>query len=247
MKTAAVLLAGGSGSRMGGKVKKQYLELAGKPLMVYALNTFQHSFVEELILVAAQGDEDYVRREIVAKYGLDKVKAVVPGGRERYHSVHCGLQAVTDAGVILIHDLARPFVTEEMIRRAVDEAMVSRAAVVGISVKDTIRITDADGYGVETPKRSTLMAAQTPQVFEAALVRECYDRLLAEEEAVLSGGTEITDDGQVVELFSDVRVKMVGGAASNIKVTVPEDLTAAEAILRKLYANGELRAPEVCV
>ena len=247
MKTAAVLLAGGSGSRMGGKVKKQYLELAGKPLMVYALNTFQHSFVEELILVAAPGDEDYVRREIVAKYGLDKVKAVVPGGRERYHSVHCGLQAVTDAGVILIHDLARPFVTEEMIRRAVDEAMVSRAAVVGIPVKDTIRITDADGYGMETPKRSTLTAAQTPQVFEAALVRECYDRLLAEEEAVLSGGTEITDDGQVVELFSDVRVKMVGGAASNIKVTVPEDLTAAEAILKKLYANGELRAPEVCV
>ncbi|MCR5675723.1 MAG: 2-C-methyl-D-erythritol 4-phosphate cytidylyltransferase [Lachnospiraceae bacterium] len=231
MKTAAVLLGAGSGSRMGGDVKKQYMELCGKPLMYYGIYEFENSFVDDLILVVSRGDEDYVKKEIVEKFGFQKIKAIVTGGRERYHSVWNGLQKTGNAEIILIHDLARPFVTEDMMLRAVNEATDTGAAVVGVPVKDTIRVTDRDGLGVETPNRSTLWAAQTPQVFRAALIRECYDRLHRDEEVILSQGTQITDDGQVVELFSDVRVKMVEGAYSNIKVTVPEDLAAAEVIL----------------
>jgi 2-C-methyl-D-erythritol 4-phosphate cytidylyltransferase len=231
MKTAAVLLAAGSGKRMGSDVRKQYMLLAGKPLMTYAMYEFENSFVDDLILVVTPGDEENVRREIVEKYGFEKVTAIVAGGRERYHSVYNGLAAVKNAEYILIHDLARPFVTEDMMLRAVNEAMDTGAAVVGVPVKDTIRITDEEGMGVETPDRSLVWAAQTPQVFRASLIREAYEKLHRDEEIILSEGHQITDDGQVVEMFTDTRVKMVEGAYFNIKVTVPEDLAAAESLL----------------
>ncbi|MCR4762550.1 MAG: 2-C-methyl-D-erythritol 4-phosphate cytidylyltransferase [Lachnospiraceae bacterium] len=232
MRTTAILLGAGKGARMGGDVKKQYMMLGGRPLMYYALYEFENSFVDELILVVSPGDEDYVRREFVEAYDLQKVTAIVPGGRERYHSVYNGLQQVKKADYILIHDLARPFVTEDMMLRAVNEAGDSHAVVVGVPVRDTIRIADKEHYGVETPNRDTLWAAQTPQVFEAELIREAYRRLHANEEVILSEGTVITDDGQVVELMTDTRVKMIEGDYANIKVTVPEDLAAAEVILK---------------
>ena len=232
MKTAAILLGAGSGTRMGGEVKKQYLDLCGRPLMYYAVYEFENSFVDDLILVVSPGDEDYVREEIIRKYDLQKVTAVVIGGRERYHSVWNGLQAVRGAEYIFIHDLARPFVTEDMMLQGLNAAKETGAAVVGMPVKDTIRITDRDGMGIDTPNRSTVWAAQTPQVFEAELIRSCYQKLHANEEVIVSQGKQITDDGQVVELFSDRKVKMVEGAYFNIKVTVPEDLAAAEVILR---------------
>ena len=232
MKTAAILLGAGSGTRMGSEVKKQYLTLCGKPLMYYAIYEFENSFVDDLILVVAPGDEDYVQREIIERYDLKKVTALVAGGRERYHSVWNGLQAVRGAEYILIHDLARPFVTEDMMLKGLNAAKETGAAVVGVPVKDTIRITDRDGMGIDTPNRGSLWAAQTPQVFEAELIRSCYRKLHANEEVILSQGKQITDDGQVVELFSDRRVKMVEGAYFNMKVTVPEDLAAAEVILK---------------
>ena len=240
MRTTAILLAAGSGRRMGGDVKKQYMDLGGKPLMYYALYEFENSFVDELVLVVARGEEEYVQKEIVERYDFQKIRAVTSGGRERYHSVWCGLQKVGKADYILIHDLARPFVTEDMMLRALSAAQDHRAAVVGIPVRDTIRRTDKDGFGVETPNRDTLWAAQTPQVFEASLIMDCYKKLHANEEVILSEGTKITDDGQVVELFSDVHVKMVEGAPSNIKVTVPEDLAAAEVILKAMPLPREM-------
>ena len=237
MKTAAILLGAGNGKRMGGEVKKQYLDLCGKPLMYYAIYEFENSFVDDLILVVSPGDEDYVKKEIIEKYDLQKVTAVVTGGRERYHSVWNGLQAVRGAEYIFIHDLARPFVTEDMMLKGLNAAKENGAAVIGVPVRDTIRITDRDGMGVETPNRSTLWAAQTPQVFEAELIRNCYHKLHANEEVILSEGRQITDDGQVVELFSDRKVQMVMGAYFNMKVTVPEDLAAAEVILKSRAEN----------
>ncbi len=231
MRTAAVLLAAGNGKRMGGPVRKQYLVLGGRPLMFWAMDTFEKSFVDELILVVSPGDEEMVRLEIVEKFGFHKVSAIVAGGRERYHSVRNGLLHVQDADYVLIHDLARPFVTEDILRRGLSAAMECGAAVVGVPVRDTIRVVDDRGISLDTPDRRTLWAAQTPQVFAAGLIREAYEELIRHETELISEGRGITDDGQVAELFAGAKVRMVEGSYGNSKVTVQEDLAAAELIL----------------
>ncbi len=234
MKSAAVLLAAGSGRRMGSGEKKQYLDLCGRPLMYYSLSTFAKSAVDDLIIVVSPGDAQRVREEVVEKYGIDRVRAIVDGGAERYDSVGNGVRAAHDADLILIHDTARPFVTVDMIDRAMKAASEHRAAVVGMPVKDTVRITDEAGVSVNTPDRRRVWAAQTPQVFEGELVRRAYDMLSADRDGSVRGDVLITDDAQVVELYTGVHARMVEGSWSNMKVTVPEDVPVAESILAGL-------------
>lgn len=232
MKTVAVVLAAGSGSRMKSDVKKQYLDIGGKPLIYYSLKAFEESPVDDIVLVVSRGDVEFVRSEIVEKFGFDKVVAIVEGGLYRYHSVRLGLMAAEDEyDYAFIHDGARPFLTKEIILRALDGARDYGACVVGMPVKDTIKICDEDGFAVSTPNRDRTWMIQTPQTFSFKLIKELYMRLDREEEELIAKGVNITDDAMVVEYFTDRKVKLVEGSYNNIKITTPEDIPAAEAIL----------------
>jgi 2-C-methyl-D-erythritol 4-phosphate cytidylyltransferase len=234
MKTTAIVLAAGSGSRMKSAVKKQYLEVDTKPLVYYALRAFEDSVADDIVLVVSPGDSDYCREEIVDKYSFSKVRKITEGGSERYDSVCEGLRACSpDTDYVFIHDGARPFVTDDIIRRCLDEAQVHKAAVAAMPVKDTIKIADFQGFAESTPDRSRLWQIQTPQTFEYPLIRRLYEKLEAEKEVLIAHGLHVTDDAMVVETFSDVKVKLVEGSYENIKITTPDDIQSAEAILAK--------------
>ena len=172
MKNTAIVLAGGSGSRMKSKVKKQYLLMDGKPVLYYSMAVFQDcSRIDEIILVCGKGEKEQCREEIVLPYGLTKVSHIVEGGKERYHSVYEGLKAIDACDYVLIHDGARPFVDEEILNRVLDELPSCRACVVGMPVKDTIKMSNDDGYVEKTLPREKLWAIQTPQSFSYTLIR----------------------------------------------------------------------------
>ena len=231
----AVVLAGGSGKRMGTKVHKQYLMLKGYPVLYYSLKAFQDSaWIDEIVLVSGAGEEEYCQKEIVEKYGFSKVRKIVSGGAERYNSVWNGLQQITEEdGFVYIHDGARPFVDEAMIGRAYEEVSASGACVIGMPVKDTIKIADENGYIASTPKRSLVWQIQTPQVFDAELIVSAYREVIEREQELLSQGVQITDDAMVVEYVCEHPVKLVQGSYENMKLTTPDDLEVAEAFLQK--------------
>ncbi len=238
MKTAAVILAAGKGSRMQADIPKQYLTVNGKPLIYYALRTFQDSFVDEIILVVSPGDIAYCRSEIIQKYGFCKVTHIVEGGSQRYHSVCNGLQAVNpETEYVFIHDGARPCVSDDILQRVYEEVLQYKACVVGMPVKDTIKIADAEGFAVQTPDRSSVWMIQTPQVFQYVMIKELYDRLIVQENTLLRQGVNITDDAMVVETFSDIKIRLVEGSYTNIKVTTPEDIALAENFLSRESAH----------
>lgn len=225
----AIVLAAGKGSRMESQVHKQYLELEGRPLICHALSAFEKSPVDRVILVAGEEEVEFCQKEIVRAYGFKKVAAVVAGGRERYHSVYEGLKAAEGCQDILIHDGARPCVTDKIIRMAMDGAARYKACVIGMPVKDTIKVVDEAGNASHTPDRSLLWLIQTPQAFSYDLVRTAYDRLF--ENPSMEKG--ITDDAMVVETMTRQRVHLMKGSYENIKVTTPEDLDVAAVFLRR--------------
>lgn len=226
--TAAVVLAAGSGKRMQSSVKKQYLEIGGKPLIYYALQAFELSCIETVVLVVSPGEELYCQREFVEKYGFSKVQTITAGGAERYHSVLNGLRQLKDCQQVLIHDGARPFVTPDMIRRALDGARQFEACVVGMPVKDTIKIGDEQEYAIETPNRERVWQIQTPQAFEYELIRDAYEKLMEIDDI------NVTDDAMVVEYIAQKRVKLIEGSYYNVKITTPDDLKVAEVFLKEL-------------
>jgi len=228
-KCTAIVLAAGQGKRMGTKVQKQYLEIDGKPVLYYSLHAFEKSeIIDEIILVVGENQSEYCKDEIVSKYGIGKVKKIVQGGAERYHSVWNGLQEVDDEGYVFIHDGARPFVDEEILTRAYKDVQKCKACVIGMPVKDTIKLADRDGFVNETPERSLLWMIQTPQVFESGLVKKAY-ALLMEQKSI-----QVTDDAMVVEQMLGHKVKLTEGSYENIKITTPEDLDIAEIFVKKL-------------
>mgnify|MGYP002672452447 FL=1 len=228
-KYAAIVLAAGSGKRMNSKVHKQYLIIQDRPVLYYSLKAFEDSAVDEIILVVGKGEEEFCRKEIVDKYGISKVKAIVEGGKERYHSVFEGLKQTSDADYVLIHDGARPFVNQDIIRRCMQEVQKYQACVVGMPVKDTIKIADEEGYAKQTPDRKNVWMIQTPQTFSYALIYEAYEEMLKTED------TAITDDAMVLERIKGKKSKLIEGSYRNIKITTPEDL---------LIANVYLQHPE---
>lgn len=228
-KYAAIVLAAGSGKRMNSKVHKQYLIIQDRPVLYYSLKAFEDSAVDEIVLVVGKGEEEFCRKEIVDKYGISKVKAIVEGGKERYHSVFEGLKQTSDADYVLIHDGARPFVNQKIIRRCMLEVPEYQACVVGMPVKDTIKIADEGGYAKQTPDRKNVWMIQTPQTFSYALIYEAYEEMLKTED------TAITDDAMVLERIKGKKSKLIEGSYRNIKITTPEDL---------LIANVYLQHPE---
>ena len=224
----AVVLAGGSGSRMNTKTAKQYLLLNGKPLIYYALRQFQDSTVEKIVLVVAAGQEDYCRKEIVERYGFTKVCAIVPGGSERYLSVYAGLKALAGTDYVLIHDGARPCVDQNILERTMEAVAQWQACVVGMPVKDTIKIVDEQQMALKTPDRRSLWQVQTPQAFSYNLIRGAYDKVIA------LGEQTVTDDAQVLELAFGKTCRLIEGSYRNIKVTTPEDLDIAKIFLKNV-------------
>ena len=222
--TAAIILAGGRGSRMKSDTPKQYLMLAGRPLLYYSLKAFDDSGADELVVVTGAGEEEYCRREIVETYGIRKPVQITSGGRERYHSVYSGLKKVEGAEYVLIHDGARPFLTPQMIDEMIRQTREYGACVMGVPVKDTIKIVGTDHIVVETPDRSSIWQVQTPQAFRYPLIREAYDRLFEQEHI------SVTDDAMVLETMGNYPVRMVPGSYGNLKITTPEDLLIAEEI-----------------
>ena len=228
-KYTAIVLAAGSGKRMNSKVHKQYLIIQDRPVLYYSLKAFEDSAVDEIVLVVGKGEEKFCRKEIVDKYGISKVKAIVEGGKERYHSVFEGLKQTSDADYVLIHDGARPFVNQDIIRRCMQEVQKYQACVVGMPVKDAIKIADEEGYAKQTPDRKNVWMIQTPQTFSYALIYEAYEEMLKTED------TAITDDAMVLERIKGKKSKLIEGSYRNIKITTPEDL---------LIANVYLQHPE---
>ncbi|MDE6904054.1 MAG: 2-C-methyl-D-erythritol 4-phosphate cytidylyltransferase [Lachnospiraceae bacterium] len=222
-KVTAIVLAGGSGTRMGGECKKQYMLLNGYPILYYSLKAFQDSPVDEILLVT--NEESYCREELIEKYHMDKVTKIVPGGEERYESVYNGLLEIEDSSYVLIHDGARPFVTREIILRCIEEVKVHKACVVGMPVKDTVKIVDDKGFASYTPERNYVYLVQTPQAFSYPLILKAYRKVIEEQ---VPG---ITDDGMVVEYLQEKKVKLIEGSYQNIKITTPEDYLTAKAFL----------------
>ena len=220
----AIVLSAGIGSRMNSDIPKQYMMLKDKPVLAHSLLAFEESEADGIVIVCGKGDEDYIQKEFVDKYSLSKVTAIVEGGAERYNSVYNGLLACKDADYVLIHDGARPYVSQDIIKRNMEEVIKYKAVVTSVKATDTVKIADENGFVAATPERKSVYFMQTPQTFEYRLALESYSRLieaLKEETAVC-----VTDDAQVVEMYSDTKVKLIEGDYSNIKITVPKDLLA---------------------
>ncbi len=225
-KITAIVLAAGRGSRMRSSVQKQYMQLNGYPVIYYALQCFQDSEVDEIVLVTGQNEITYCEQEIVKVYGFTKVKCVVAGGAERYESVYNALSVVEDADYVMIHDGARPFVTADMIHESIIHVKEHGACTVAVPVKDTVKEVSENGFGIKTLNRSRLWNIQTPQTFDRELIKKAYLQMMG------NGDTDITDDTMIVERYMGHSVKIIHGSYQNIKITTPEDMTMAEFILR---------------
>ena len=222
----AVVLAAGQGRRMGTDLPKQFLPLCGKPVLWYSLNCFQNSgLTDRIVLVTGKEWIGYCEEEIVQKYGLSKVKTITEGGENRYDSVYNGLKACADTEFVMIHDGARPFITDEILRRGLLGAEKTGACVIGMPSKDTVKIADQEGFIKETPQRSSVWIIQTPQVFRYSLIREAYRRIME------SGTVNVTDDAMVVEQTLGTKISLAEGSYENLKVTTPDDLLKCRAIV----------------
>lgn len=224
----AVVLAAGKGKRMHSAVQKQFLMLGGKPVIFYSLEQFEQCpFINEIVLVTGEEEIDYCRKEIVEKFDFQKVKKIVAGGAERFLSVYNGLKACT-CDFVYIHDGARPFVDQAILERTREDVKRYGACVAGMPVKDTIKISDGDGYADVTPPRSRVWMVQTPQVFVYSCIKDAYDKLIAD------GRMDVTDDAMVLECMTGQKTKLTLGSYENIKITTPEDLEIAEVFAARL-------------
>jgi 2-C-methyl-D-erythritol 4-phosphate cytidylyltransferase len=232
MKTLSIIPAGGAGRRMGGGVPKQYLPLAGIPVLARTLRVFQDSScIDEIILAVPEADIPEVRYAIVEKYGLSKVGLILSGGRERQDSVRNALlQVHADQGIIVVHDGVRPFVTALLIEQVVATARQYGAVSVGVPVKDTVKEVNAEGWVEKTLNRQRLWLTQTPQAFHREILMAAYKK--AEEDGVYA-----TDDASLVERMG-IPVRMIPGDDANIKLTTTEDMILGERIVDRFLNNG---------
>lgn len=222
---SAIVLAGGRGKRMGTIQSKQYIDLNGKPILYYTLKQFvNNELIDNIILVVSEDEKEYCKSEVLNKYGL-KVNEIVVGGKERQDSVYNALSMAKGTDIVLIHDGARPFVSERIISDAIKYAKIYKAAAPGVMPKDTIKVKDKENFSIDTPKRCDLVGVQTPQAFDFKMIYDCHKK-------VKEQGRVVTDDTMVVELFGN-KVYLYEGEYTNIKITTPEDLILAEYLVKK--------------
>ncbi|MCA1321936.1 2-C-methyl-D-erythritol 4-phosphate cytidylyltransferase [Bacillus tianshenii] len=228
MTYQVMVLAAGQGKRMKAGKNKQFIELEGKPVIIHTLTVFENDPMCEEIKLVINEKEVPLFESLLESYGISKVSEMVPGGKERQDSVYNGLLRMENAEIVLVHDGARPFIRQEVIRRLVEKAKQDGAAIVGVPVKDTIKKVNPDLLIEETVERAALWMIQTPQAFQYSILQKAH--LQAKEEQYMG-----TDESSLVERIG-MPVHMVEGDYENIKLTTPEDLIVAEAILKKQKA-----------
>ncbi|HCG98306.1 MAG: 2-C-methyl-D-erythritol 4-phosphate cytidylyltransferase [Candidatus Aquicultor primus] len=229
----ALVVAAGKGRRMGTEGGKQFLELAGRPVIAHTLAAFEEATSIDAIVVVAAEENLQKCLEVIALYGIIKVERVVAGGDERQDSVYNGLLAAAEfegVDLVAVHDGARPLVTPRIIDEAIGAAGDCDGAVVGVSAKDTVKLV-RDGYIAETLPRDLTWQIQTPQVFRYKLLVEAHQSARRE-------GFNGTDDAVLVERVGG-RIKVVMGSDENIKITTPSDLVFAEALLKERSAKSD--------
>jgi 2-C-methyl-D-erythritol 4-phosphate cytidylyltransferase len=255
--STVILLLAGRGLRAGGAVPKQYRPLLGRPLFLYSLNTFlRSSFISDIVMVIPEGDEAFCKEQIreAVREGFlpgtagtedcperfpGKIRRMVPGGETRSESVLNGLRAIEwPCAEAWIHDGARPFITEEDLEKLSADVKLYGACLAANRMRDTVKISSADGFIRETLDRSTLWSVQTPQVFEYDLIRGAYEALFKKQDEELL--RTMTDDAAVAGYFTGRPVRLTETSALNMKVTVPEDFELAQALLsRKIKTDKE--------
>jgi 2-C-methyl-D-erythritol 4-phosphate cytidylyltransferase len=230
MKYSVVIPAAGQGKRMKLNKNKQFLLLENLPVIIHTLEVFQNDDWCVEIVVVANANEIKEIEELINTYGVTKVIKVVPGGNERQNSVHNGLKAVNSAGIVLIHDGARPFVTQAHIHELVLAVTNNCGAILAVPIKDTVK--KCGGMEVlQTVDRSTLWSVQTPQAFQLETILKAHE--WAEQHHFIG-----TDDASLLEQLQ-INVSIVPGDYFNIKLTTPEDIVFAQSILR--VKRGESR------
>jgi len=240
-RCTVILLAAGAGRRMESSTAKQYMLLGDKPVIWYGLQAFETSaLIDTIILVVGKGEITYAQKEIVEKFGFSKVNTIIEGGEERYLSVTKAMQVIEmehekspnlNPDYIFIHDGARPFITDKILRDTYEAAVAHGASCAAMPVKDTIKVANGDGFVIDTPDRSRLFTVQTPQVFSAPLILKAYGLLSKYLEGPMD--ISVTDDAMVVEHMLKHPVKLVPASYENIKITTPSDLEVAESFLKK--------------
>jgi 2-C-methyl-D-erythritol 4-phosphate cytidylyltransferase len=226
MKTSVIITAGGIGKRMGARLPKQYLEVAGKPIIVHTIERFVDvEAICQIIVTVPPGDETSFAADILSPFALNEMVTVVAGSVQRQDSVANGLAAVADSvEIVLIHDGVRPFIKRDIIEHSIECARDNGACVVAMPLKETVKRVGSDGRVEETVDRSVLWGAQTPQVFKYDIIRDAFDKAKRE-------GFYGTDDTMLVERLG-LTVRVVEGDYNNIKITTTEDLAIAEAIAK---------------
>jgi 2-C-methyl-D-erythritol 4-phosphate cytidylyltransferase len=222
MNYHVIIPAAGQGKRMNAGKNKQFIELEGKPVIIHTLEIFAADKNCEGIILVVNSQETDIFQKLISSYRLKKVQKLVVGGDERQHSVYNGLKVLSGNGIVLIHDGARPFLQPAIIKSLVQKADSDGAAIAGIPVKDTIKVTD-EGAVSHTLERSSLWAVQTPQAFRLSLIVQAHEEAMKE-------GFVGTDDASLVERLGQA-VYIVQGHEHNIKLTTQEDLIIAQAIL----------------
>ena len=211
---------------MGMAVKKQFIQLKGKEILVRTLETLAAvPAIDGILLVVSRDDVDLCQH-LIYEYQIEKVKDILIGGSTRQESVFLGLSALPkDCSMVVIHDGARPLVTREQIESTIESARQYGGAMLAVPVKDTIKMVDKKKFVQQTPSRVNLWSAQTPQTFRYPEILEGH------RHAVVMGDYSCTDDSQVVEKYLDMPVKIVQGSYDNIKITTPDDIQMGERIL----------------
>lgn len=228
VKTAAIVLAAGSGKRMQAGQNKMFLQLSGKTVLERTVSAFQHCDAVDGIVVVAKAEELAQVKEILPQKIYDKIVAYTAGGKERQDSVLCGLHMLdAQYSKVLIHDGARPFVSDELVHNLLDGLTPGSGTIAGVPAKDTVKRVNADGIVEETLVRSELWNIQTPQCFYTNEILSCYEQAQREN---YSG----TDDASLAEKYG-LSVHVVQAYYENIKLTTPEDLDVAEVFLKRLH------------
>lgn len=222
---SAIILAGGKGKRMGSAIIKQFIDIKGKPIIYYTLKKFsENKKIDNIIVVLPEDEVKYFKENILKKYEL-RINKIVIGGKERQDSVYNALKSLKNSStdIVLIHDGARPFISERIINEGIKFAEIYGAAAPGVMPKDTIKVKNEKNFSIDTPNRANLVSIQTPQVFKFDEILECHEK-------IRYNGEKVTDDTMVVEKYG-YSVYLYDGEYTNIKVTTPEDLILAERLI----------------
>jgi len=227
MKIAALVAAAGLGKRMNSKIGKPFIPIFGKPILSYTLEKFEKCpLIDEVYLVVAKNEKDYCWKNVIVKYHLKKVQKLISGGNTRQESVFNGLRSVKkNTDIIVIHDGARPFIHESIIKKSISVADKDGAAVTAAPLKDTLKQVKEDFLIHSTLDRAKIWRAQTPQTFKYKLIMSVYQQAWKD-------GFTATDDSAILERYGHV-VRLIIGSEENIKITSPFDIFIAESILKR--------------